>query len=208
MRSEMAAHHTCFPSHAPWQVEPQRSRLLCKTGTTLHFGASPPPSSPSPHHSHRYIVCGHCLALKTLYPNMNQVRLTLLCNAAPSNRALQPPLNIDRHPTGHTHPLKTPPPSMNTDRKRLQDLVDDQVIHLDLRGLLWEDSVTVAEILAPHTRRSPFVEDGKSTALCVLLSLTCMQRSPVTSTPFRVGKVSHTLKLASSWCGTTSSATA
>jgi hypothetical protein len=97
---------------------------------------------------------------------------------------------------------------MNTDRKILQDLVDDQVIHLDLRGLLWEGSATVAEILAPHTRRSPFVEDGKSTASCVVLALTCMQPSPVTSTPFRAGKVSHTLKLASSWCGTIFSATA
>jgi hypothetical protein len=151
---------------------------------------------------------GHCLALNILYTNMVKVRPILLCNAAPSNRALQPPLGIDRHPTGHTHPLQTSPLSPDTDRKRLQDLVNDQIIHLDLRGLLWEDSVTVAEILAPHTRRSPFVEDGKSTALCVELSLTCMQRSPVTSTPYRAGKVSHTLKLASSWCGTTSSTTA
>jgi hypothetical protein len=177
-----------------------------RNNTPSRSTTSPYLSVPTPTLRVYYFV--HCLALNILYPNMDKVRPTHLCNAAPSNRTLQPPLNIVRHPTGHTHPLQTPPRSTKTDRKRLQDLVDDQIIHLDLRGLLWEDSVTVAEILAPHTRRSPFVEDGKSTALCVVLSLTRMQRSPVTSTPYRAGKVFHTLKLASSWCGTTSSATA
>jgi hypothetical protein len=59
-----------------------------------------------------------------------------------------------------------PPLSPITERERLQHLVSAQPIHLKLRGLLWEDSMTVAEIISPHTRRSPFMNEGKSHFHC------------------------------------------
>lgn len=54
------------------------------------------------------------------------------------------------------HPL-----SPINERQRIRDLVDGQIIRLHLYGLLWEHSVTIPEILTPHTRRSPFIGEGE-----------------------------------------------
>ena len=104
---------------------------------------------------------------------MDNVRLDFPAVLHSSNLTLQPALEVDRHPTGHTHPPQTPPLSPTTERERLRDLVYDQIVRLNLRGLLWEDSATVAEILAPHTRRSPFIDGGWSTNRCAISLLTC-----------------------------------